>query len=104
MKIIEVHKGGKTMEELKNNEVRADVPAEISTWTKIKNFLFQEVTFGKKKNLQNEIIKKGKNSKKDLLFFMFQSKIQSSKKGIIPKREGIATKIRLEPQERKEKI
>lgn len=31
------------MEELKNNEVRADVPAEISTWTKIKNFLFQEV-------------------------------------------------------------
>jgi hypothetical protein len=44
MKIIEVHKGGKTMEELKNNEVRADVPAEISTWTKIKNFLFQEIT------------------------------------------------------------
>ena len=40
MKIIEVHKGGKTMEELKNNEVRADVPAEVSTWTKIKNFLF----------------------------------------------------------------
>lgn len=32
------------MEELKNNEVRADVPAEISTWTKIKNFLFQEIT------------------------------------------------------------
>ena len=44
MKIIEAHKGGKTMEELKNNEVRADVPAEISTWTKIKNFLFQEIT------------------------------------------------------------
>ena len=41
MKIIEVHKGGKTMEELKNNEVRADVPAEISTWTKIKNFLLK---------------------------------------------------------------
>lgn len=32
------------MEELKNNEVRADVPAEISTGTKIKNFLFQEIT------------------------------------------------------------
>lgn len=32
------------MEELKNNEVRADVPAEISTWTKIKNFLFQDIT------------------------------------------------------------
>ena len=32
------------MEELKNNEARADVPAEISTWTKIKNFLFQEIT------------------------------------------------------------
>lgn len=34
------------MEELNNNEVRAEVPAEINTWTKIKNFLFQEVTFG----------------------------------------------------------
>ena len=40
MKIIEVHKGGRTMEELKNNEVRAEVPAEISPWTKIKNFLY----------------------------------------------------------------
>ena len=29
------------MEELNNNEVRT----EINTWTKIKNFLFQEVTF-----------------------------------------------------------
>ena len=85
------------------DEVNEFLHQEV-TWTKVKNFLFQEVTFGKKKNLQNEIIKKGKNSKKDLLFFMFQSKIQSSKKGIIPKREGIATKIRLEPQERKEKI
>ena len=26
------------MEELKNNEVRADVPAEISTWTKINTY------------------------------------------------------------------
>ncbi len=42
MKIIEVHKGGKTMEELKNNEVRADVPAEISTWTKLKTFYFKK--------------------------------------------------------------
>ncbi len=33
------------MEELNNNEVRTEVPAEINTWTKIKNFLFQEVTF-----------------------------------------------------------
>lgn len=33
------------MEELNNNEVRTGVPAEINTWTKIKNFLFQEVTF-----------------------------------------------------------
>lgn len=31
------------MEELNNNEVRTEVPAEINTWTKIKNFLFQEV-------------------------------------------------------------
>ena len=43
--IYEVHKGGITMEELNNNEVRTEVPAEINTWTKIKNFLFQEVTF-----------------------------------------------------------
>ena len=41
--IYEVHKGGITMEELNNNEVRTEVPAEINTWTKIKNFLFQEV-------------------------------------------------------------
>ena len=33
------------MEELNNNEVRTEVPAEINTWTKIKNFFFQEVTF-----------------------------------------------------------
>ena len=33
------------MEELNNNEVRTEVPAEINTWPKIKNFLFQEVTF-----------------------------------------------------------
>ena len=33
------------MEELNNNEVRTEGPAEINTWTKIKNFLFQEVTF-----------------------------------------------------------
>ena len=33
------------MEELNNNEVTTEVPAEINTWTKIKNFLFQEVTF-----------------------------------------------------------
>ena len=33
------------MEELNNNEVRTEVPAEINTWTKVKNFLFQEVTF-----------------------------------------------------------
>lgn len=33
------------MEELNNNEVRTEVPAKINTWTKIKNFLFQEVTF-----------------------------------------------------------
>ena len=33
------------MEELNNNEVRTEVPADINTWTKIKNFLFQEVTF-----------------------------------------------------------
>lgn len=33
------------MEELNNNEVRTEVPAEINTWIKIKNFLFQEVTF-----------------------------------------------------------
>ena len=33
------------MEELNNNEVRTEVPAEINTWTKIKNFLFQKVTF-----------------------------------------------------------
>lgn len=32
------------MEEFKNNEVKAEVPAEVSTWTKIKNFLFQEIT------------------------------------------------------------
>ena len=44
MKIIKIHKGGKTMEEFKNNEVKAEVPAEVSTWTKIKNFLFQEIT------------------------------------------------------------
>ena len=33
------------MEELKNNEVRADVPAEISTWTKIKNFHKKGTTY-----------------------------------------------------------
>ncbi len=32
------------MEEFENNNfVKADVPAEVSTWTKIKNFLFQEI-------------------------------------------------------------
>lgn len=33
------------MEESENNNfVKAEVPAEISQWTKIKNFLFQEIT------------------------------------------------------------
>lgn len=42
---IETHKGGIPMEEFENNNfVKAEVPAEISQWTKIKNFLFQEIT------------------------------------------------------------
>ncbi len=32
------------MGELENNTLKAEVPAEISNWTKIKNFLFQEIT------------------------------------------------------------
>lgn len=32
------------MEQFENFEARTEVPAEINTWTKIKNFLFQEIT------------------------------------------------------------
>ncbi len=32
------------MEEFENNTVKSEVPAEISVWSKIKNFLFQEIT------------------------------------------------------------
>ena len=33
------------MEELNNNEVRSVFKSDINTWTKIKIFLFQEVSF-----------------------------------------------------------
>ena len=42
--VIEIYKGGVTMEEFENNTVKSEVPAEISVWSKIKNFLFQEIT------------------------------------------------------------
>ena len=41
------------MENLENNFANTNgLPAEVSIWTKVKNFLFQEVTFGKKNKVK----------------------------------------------------
>ena len=37
------YKGGKTMENF-NNIGGNNLPSEVSVWTKVKNFLFQEIT------------------------------------------------------------
>ena len=47
MKKEKVYKGGNKMENLENgvaNETAQALPAEVSIWTKVKNFLFQEIT------------------------------------------------------------